>query len=48
MRDDNKPASARVVAAKSILEFGIKGVELEDLEQRLTTLEARLSVLGEE
>ena len=39
MHDSESPASARVSAAKTILDTAIKAVELEDLEQRLTALE---------
>jgi uncharacterized protein (UPF0147 family) len=42
MQDPNKPASARVTAARVILELAIRGVELEDLEGGLATLEAHL------
>jgi len=41
MRDAEAPASARVSAARAILETAIKTVELEDLEQRIIALEAR-------
>jgi hypothetical protein len=41
MRDPEAPASARVSAAKTILETAVKAVELEDLEARLTALEAQ-------
>src|SRR5215510_7648941 len=40
MQDPDAPASARVSAAKAILETAIKAVELEDLEARITALEA--------
>ena len=40
MRDDQKPSSARVTAARVILELSIKAVELEDLEVRIAALEA--------
>ncbi len=42
------PASrdgVRVTAARAILELAFKAVELEDIESRLTSLEARLSSL---
>ena len=39
MNDPNKPASARVGAARSILEMAIKAIEIEDLEVRITELE---------
>ena len=40
MQDINAPASAKVSAAKTILETAVKAVELEDLEARIATLEA--------
>ena len=39
MRDDNAPASARVSAARAVLELAIRGIEVEDLEQRIIALE---------
>ena len=41
MRDAEAPASARVSAARAILETAIKAVELEDLEARIIALEAQ-------
>ena len=41
MQDATASASARVSAAKAVLETAIKGVEVEDLEARMTTLEAQ-------
>ena len=40
MQDAEAPASARVSAAKAILETAVKGVEIEDLEVRIAALEA--------
>ena len=40
MQDSESPASARVSAAKAILETAVKAVELEDLEARIVALEA--------
>ena len=40
MKDKKAPASARVVAAKSIIEYAMKAVELEDLAERVAQLEA--------
>lgn len=40
MQDADAPASARVSAAKAILETAVKAVELEDLEARIAALEA--------
>jgi hypothetical protein len=39
MQDKEAPATARVSAARSILEFAIKGVEIEDILVRLEALE---------
>ena len=41
MQDADAPASARVSAAKAILETAVKAVELEDLEARIAALEAQ-------
>ena len=40
MQDAEASASARVSAAKVILETAVKGIEIEDLEARITALEA--------
>jgi hypothetical protein len=39
MQDTEAPASAKVSAAKTILETSVKAVELEDLEARIMALE---------
>ena len=39
MQDPEAPASAKVSAAKNILDMAVKAVELEDLEARITALE---------
>jgi len=39
MVDSEAPASSRVSAAKTVLEFALKGAELEDIEKRVTVLE---------
>src|SRR6266849_686486 len=39
MKDSAAPASARVSAAKTVLDTAIKAVELEDLEARIAALE---------
>jgi len=39
MQDPEAPASAKVSAAKNILDTAVKAVELEDLEARITALE---------
>ena len=41
MADPEAPASARVSAARSALELGLRAIELEDLEQRVAALETR-------
>jgi hypothetical protein len=40
MQDADAPASARVSAARVILETAVRAVELEDLEARIAALEA--------
>src|SRR5215470_18082856 len=40
MQDAEAPASARVSAAKAILETALKGIDIDDLEARLAALEA--------
>ena len=39
MNDDNAPASARVSAARVMIDTGLKALEIEDLEGRLSALE---------
>src|SRR5690554_5476893 len=39
MRDDTVPATNRVAASRAVLEFALKGAELEDLEARVADLE---------
>jgi predicted TPR repeat methyltransferase len=41
MADTNTPASVRVRAADSVLERGVKSIELEDLALRIARLEER-------
>lgn len=41
MQDTTAPASARVAAAKAVLETAFKAVEVEDLEARVVALEAQ-------
>ena len=43
-RDKDAPASSRVTAAKAILDGALKAVEIEDIEQRITTLELKFSI----
>ena len=40
MTDTGQPGSVRVTASKCILDFAIKGVEMEDLKARIEALEA--------
>jgi hypothetical protein len=42
MRDKGNPPSARVAAARAILECGLKCVELMALSERVAKLEERL------
>ena len=35
--------SARVAAAKAILDYALKGIQIDDLEQRLSELEGKLA-----
>jgi RES domain-containing protein len=39
MENSDSPASARVSSAKTILELGVRAVEMEDLEARISKLE---------
>jgi transposase-like protein len=43
VKDKGQPAPARVSAAKAILEFSIKAVEIEDMAERLAQVEAILA-----
>ncbi len=43
MGDSDAPASARVSAARAILDSGLRGMEAEDLEARITVLEKELN-----
>jgi len=42
-QDSNCPASARVSAARTVLELALKGVELEDLAVRVGELEQQVA-----
>ena len=42
-QDSNCPASARVSAARTVLELALKGVELEDLVVRVGELEQQVA-----
>lgn len=46
MNDGEAPASARVSAAKSVLEMAVKGVEIEDIAARVEKLERTISEKG--
>lgn len=39
MEDENQPANARVQSSRTILEYAYKGLELEDIQERLDRLE---------
>lgn len=43
IEDEGAPATARVTAAKTILEMSLKALECEDLERRIIKLEAVMS-----
>lgn len=43
MTDPTLPSAARVTAATAILRFGREGIELEDLEERVKHIEAKLA-----
>jgi uncharacterized protein YggE len=44
MANEEAPSGTRVAAARTVLEFAIRAVELEDHEERLAELERRLGV----
>lgn len=46
MNDVEAPASARVSAAKSVLEMAVKGVEIEDIAARVEHLERLIEQKG--
>ena len=46
MADTANPAGTRVSAAKTVLEFSFRAVELEDLAERIAALEAHAGVKG--
>ena len=46
MQDNQTPSSARVTAARVILDMSIKAMEMEDLEVRIAALEALLAGQG--
>jgi hypothetical protein len=43
LEDQGKPASARVTAAKTILETAVKSIQVEELEARVDQLERAIS-----
>jgi hypothetical protein len=47
MTNPEASASARVSAARSVLQFAMQAVQIEDLEARLATLERELAARGE-
>jgi hypothetical protein len=48
MADATASPSAKVSAAKAVMEIAIKAVELEDLDARMTALEQRLKASGDQ
>lgn len=46
--DSDAPHAARVSAARSMFEFSLRAVELEDIEERLRRLEARAEEAADE
>jgi DNA-binding MurR/RpiR family transcriptional regulator len=42
MNNKQAPASAKVSAARAMIDTGLRGLELEDLEARIEALEARV------
>ena len=44
--DTNATASSRVQAARTIIETGIKSVELDELERRLSAIEKQIQQRG--
>ena len=44
VRDREKPSTSRIMAARSILDFSHKGVEIETLEENIMSLERLLSI----
>lgn len=43
MKDEGERGSVRVSAARSVLEMAFKGMELEDMEQRIEALEEAIA-----
>lgn len=48
MNNKKAPASARVSAARSMIDLGLKGVEIEDLQSRVEALERAITNIGAE
>jgi hypothetical protein len=46
MLDSSASAAARVTAARAVLEFGFRGAEIADLQERLAAIEAQLAGAG--
>jgi len=40
MSDDSAPAPARVTAARAVIEFAVKAIEIEDVLARIEALES--------
>jgi cytosine/adenosine deaminase-related metal-dependent hydrolase len=47
MNNTDAKGSERVSAAKAIMDFATRGIEIEDHEQRLKEIEARLAAAGQ-
>ena len=43
MNDPESPPASRVSSAKAVIDFALKGLELEDLEHRISMLEERMA-----
>ncbi|MFZ7125492.1 MAG: hypothetical protein ACOWWM_04965 [Desulfobacterales bacterium] len=42
MENSDSPASCRVSAAKALLDLGVKAVEIEDIESRVSKIEQQM------
>lgn len=42
MNDAEAPVSSRVVAARTILDFGLKSLEIDDFEERIKVIEMKV------
>ena len=43
MKNKKAPASSRVSAAKTMLDIGVKSIDVEDLEKRISEIEERIN-----